>query len=245
MIRRYRKRYRKARSRKARPRMSRRYRRYRSATRPEVKMLQVASKCNSLKLHVGATASATLYPGQNISGGMFSYIVPGTGVDQRIGNNVFVKSVMLRGMSFGCPLDGTYNVGNYLIRIIAWTGLNTAASTITKFFASESENNFYLPLNRKKIEKVYVDKVFTVRSNGYTTANTTQDRTLGGVHYFNIKIPINRRITYIQGGNETKHETDVFNYAILVGTPGMCNASNDARQIACVSMNSTVYFTDV
>lgn len=244
----YRKRkYRRLSRNRARPRsrvyMRRRMRRMRYKTRPEMKITAFSAGCQSNKLAMVDTAAATLYSHQNFGANWLNYISQGTNYSDRIGNTIFVKGIRLRMLTFACSESEQISISNFLLRIIVWSGANTAASVITNFFNSSNKINFLAPINRKKVHNVFYDKVHYFNSGGYINDSSSRNATSGAVKMMNIWLPMNRRVTYTQGGGP-KDEKDQINLAVLVASPGMCNTTYDLRQIACSNYTGQIFFTD-
>ena len=218
-------------------------RRYRSKTRPEVKITAFNGTCQSSKLTIAGSSTADLYSSQNLNANWLDYITQGTNYDDRIGNTVFIKGIRIRMLTFACSETETIRISNFQLRIIIWSGENTAATNVPGFFAVESRVNFHLPVNRKKIYNVLYDRVHSFQSGGYVNDASAANGTSGASRFFNIWLPLNRRVVYLQGGGP-KDDRDKLNFAVLVAAPGMCNTTYDNRQIACSYYSGQIFFTD-
>lgn len=235
---RYKRRY-KAYQKRRRSRIRSTYRGRGNAT--EVKYLTLASTDQAVKLAITTTNSFDLFSIQNFVPNLLDNIQVGTSFSTRIGNKIYVMSINVKFLVYGCPSNTNYVVDSFLIRHIWHNQRTPTGSSIAGFFGSDSTVNFNSFVDRKSVT-VHKDKTWAVRSNAYGTSSTGSTALSGGCREINYSIPINRYVTYTQSG-PVKEDADVYSLAVLAATPGM-NTANDTKQIACFQAKYRIYYKD-
>lgn len=104
----------------------------------------------------------------------------GTGVSQRIGRKICVKSVQVRGLLY--PTDGTVSANNVRICLIWDKQVNGVAATIPELFSAATSNS-YMNLDNRERFVVLMDKQFAC--GGFATAATQAFAQSPTVHTIN------------------------------------------------------------
>jgi len=222
---------------------TRRYRRRRkqAGNVPEIKYLTLQSQNQASRLGVLNVNDDDLYGTQNFISNILENISVGASFVNRVGNKIYVMSINVHFLVYGCPAATTYNVGSFLLRHI-WHNQRTAAGvSIPGFFGIASTINFNSFVDRKSVT-VHRDKYFPIRGSDYATTQTGSTVNCGAIREIEYSIPVNRYVTFTPTG-AVKEDKDVYSFAVLVATPGL-DSTNDLRQIACWHAKYRIYFKD-
>jgi len=208
----------------------------------EIKYQSITLQNQSASLAIVSENQDILYDNQNILANVLDYITVGTDYESRIGNKIYVMSINVHCLVYGCPEDSTYGVDSFIFRHI-WHNQRSAADTsIVHFFNIDAKVNFNSFPNRKAIT-VHRDKYFPVRGSAFTTTSSGSEKLSGPVREIDYSLPINRYVTYTPTG-QVKEDRDVYSLATLVATAGVSSSSNNGLQVCCSQWKIRVYFKD-
>jgi len=228
--------------RKSTTRRPRRRRSSSAGNAAEIKYQSLTFQNQSAELAIPLANEDTLYAHQNVLANALDYIAVGTDYESRIGNKIYVMSINVHALIYGCPESSDYAIDSFIIRHIWHNQRIAAGSSITSFFNIDAKVNFNSFPNRKAIT-VHRDKYFPVKASAYSTTSSGTDRLCGSIREVDYSIPINRYVTYTPTG-VVKEDKDVYSLAVLVATPGMSTQSNNALQVACSQLKFRIYFKD-
>lgn len=236
-MKRYRKRYKKRYKTYRKRRRTRSYTSRGSAT--EIKYLTLKSQNQASKLAVSAANENSLFAEQYFVANLLDNIPVGNTFSNRIGNKIYVMSINVHFLVYGCPSTTSYNIGGFMLRHIWHNQRGAANNSIAGFFGVDSTINFNSYVDRKSVN-VHKDKYFTVRGNDYATASTGTTKYCGACREIEYSIPVNRYVTFTQSG-VVKEDRDVYSFAVLTATPGM---DTNLVQVACWQAKYRIYFKD-
>jgi len=222
-----------------------RRRRYSSARQykrntPEVKYIDICFDDMSVLLCRPTTASTSLFNSQNQIQDVISTITQGVTRSNRIGNSIFVKHISFSLLTFPCSNNTQYLVDALLVRPIVHTC--RFGGTVPQFFGDATKYNFNSRPNRE-IYNCYYDKVHLIQG-GVANNNASTIYGLGGSKIIKFKIPLNRKVEFINDTGFVRNERDVISLGVLGTTSAAVNSSSDLKQAACVQAKIRIYFTD-
>lgn len=254
--RRYRRRY--TRSRKV-YRSKRKFRRlkmrlmpWKNPSKKEVKVFDIVSESLAANYAYTTVPSDTLFMNQNKITSFLNAIQKGTDDNNRIGNKIFVKKIVMTIEAHSCFGDGALPVGDFWLRPIVWASENnyTANTSVNGFWRQPRSDNFTNYPDRSFIN-VYYDKYWHVRgaqASGLVANNFSSS--LGAMTVRKIYIPFNRMVEYYstagseQVYNTVKNGRDNLNLAIVASWPSSGTSVYNTKQIACLNVHTRVYYTD-
>lgn len=245
-------------------------------SRPEVKHLDIAaidipvSICDPTGSQPDASLSLTSGSGNKLLIDIFQYIEQGVQSRQRVGQQIFVKSINLRMNFRYCPnsfyVNTTY--GGYIpgsgalgLRVV-WADNREALTVSTPdFFSDIPPGAAYWSavmkrLNRRKLN-VWSDKFFkrSIGSDGATSVGAIPNFKNNMPQFIpamdiNYTIPVNKRIVY--DDTVPKDEKMVYTMNVFACPPNCVNLvstvpanSELMKQFYCVNYNVRIYYTDV
>lgn len=241
MRRRYRK-YRSRRSYRSRRRYSRRYRSFRQ--KKEMKIYTYLNQAVTVQA-INQAASTTAPGSMNLLPDILSNITVGTGPDQRIGTEIFVKKIQFIFTPALCPVGFNAQLTGGIIRyIVSSASFNITAGTgVQNFFDSPTNVCVDGPLNRRYYV-VHKDRVFTMNA-GFPAATLNTGTFLigtGAIWRHNLSFNLNRKVKFLPGGTKVSSEQDSICLFAVGMTPGLAAGSN--AQLACMSYRVRVWYTD-
>lgn len=207
----------------------------------EIKYLTLKSQNQASKLSIATADSNSLFAAQNFVANILDSIPIGNTFSNRIGNKIYVMSINVHMLVYGCPSSTAYNVGSFLQRHLWHNQRINANNTINGFFGVDTTINFNSYVDRKSVI-VQKDKYFLIRGSDYATASSGASKHCGACREIEYSIPVNRYVTYTQSG-AVKEDRDVYSLAVLTASPGM-DVNSDLTQIACWQAKFRVYFKD-
>lgn len=214
-----------------------------ASCKPEVKWYSVEAVRQSVKMTIpgaswasspSAASSALSFQINNI----LQNITTGADVVNRIGRQIFVKSIRVHHIVELCSPNNTTPLNTGLLRLTWCTATGTPQSTsfsnwykrpIMDRVMGSFNNNFF---------KLHYNKVHNV--SGYlNNLAGTNSVYLGAIKHIKYTLPVNRIVSYDATG-AVKEEKDFYSLFMQA----TCPSGYDGLQVYCVNIQIVVYFTD-
>lgn len=231
--------------------MKRRYKKRSYAMRgskPEVKYttMFLSNKGIPVDRDADTYITNTAYVFTNI----FGAIGKGTKFFERIGNKIFVKTVVIKCDMWTCGYTqgaNRYDVNTALVRIIVHN-LNFSTNVLAFFAPDNAGLKFLCPVNRKNYT-VHYDKVYRLSSGYPNDATITSSSHLtGDIRRVTITLKVNKYIDWNDftgiAGAGAEGLTDHKNYYSVSALSQVPREGFDATAPVCSNWMCRIYFTD-
>lgn len=260
---------------KRRPMRKMRYRRKvaRMSMRPEVKHVDVVAVDVPISIGDPAAPQDSMIlgagSGNKLVTDILSTIIQGVMASQRVGAQIFVKSINTRMVCRWCP-NSTYLAASYGQSIpgsgsigvrLVWAN-NGELTNSVNFFASLPTSAARWSADLKRVDRrkytVWSDKTYrrSIGSDGATSLGTVANaNTLLGVFMpaitINHTLKVNKRIIYNSGSTSPKDSECIFTLNAFAVPSNLGNISTGTvnnelmKQVYCANFNIRVYYTDV
>jgi hypothetical protein len=209
--------------------------------RPEIKFVTLVGNDLALKLDYRTVASSGLEANQYYVANIFSNIPVGTSYTQRIGTKIFVMSITVKFLVYGCPSSTDYVADRFQMRHMWFNSRSSAGTAIPGFWGDIAKVQYNGFINRKEFT-VHKDKHFMVSPGAFATASTGSSANSGGVRNIEYSIPVNKYVSYSADGF-VREDKNVYSLAMLIAAPGL-DATSTGRQYACGQLKIRIYYKD-
>lgn len=194
-----------------------------------------------------ATASQVLHANTTVFNdsiqGLIHKIDKGVAINQRVGNHIFVKKIVVKGHIWICPSSGDDKFyGNTSVRVLVSTAATMApagGTDLPTFFATTQPNKTLDWINRQ-FYTVHADRLVILRNTEGDVQGTTKSARMPGYTPFRISINVNKPITFTDNNNLKDQESNIYTVNLL----GYNSIASFDTQLACTSICATVYYTD-
>lgn len=224
-------------------RVKRRYvTRRRRRPKSEVKCLTIIASRQSAKMTIpGGTWGASAGQDQSASALMINdllgNITQGTNESNRIGRQIFVKSIRVKHTVELCSPSSSYSFNSGLLRITWCSALGTPGTSSVSDWYKYAIKDRILGQFNNNLYKLHRSKVYNITA-GLPNIGSGTSTYQGMIKTIAYTLPLNRTVTY--SGAIVKDEKDYYTMYMNAAVPN----GTDGLQCFCVNTQISIYFTD-